>query len=305
MNHILCIIFVLLIVILMITKLKLKQNFVSNSNNNKLTIVTSYFKVNRTRKLDYTNGRTNMPKDSDGIYKEWMKGLLSYQGPMIIYTDNETYNYIKKLRKNFKETKIIKMEISELPTYNFFKNNKNNNNKYTTMIWKEHADKDINKKLYTIWSSKLPLLETSVNDNPFNTFYFAWFDIGYIRDKDKILGVDWPCKDKLKILNNKVVFNIVYGGPTCKEGGSTTGGFIGCNINNISNISKLYVNKIKQRIKNSTLNGNDQPIYNEIRCEQPHLIKGIKGVKSKYWTDVLHNEWFYAIPYFFDRKYKY
>ena len=101
----------LLIVILMITKLKLKQNFVSNSNNNKLTIVTSYFKVNRTRKLDYTNGRTNMPKDSDGIYKEWMKGLLSYQGPMIIYTDNETYNYIKKLRKNFKETKIIKMEI--------------------------------------------------------------------------------------------------------------------------------------------------------------------------------------------------
>ena len=303
MNNINNITIIVLILILIIFSLSnnLRQHF---SNKKNLTIVTAYFKVNRTRNIEYTNGRKIMPKDSDGIYKEWMKGLLSYHGPMVIYTDNDTYEYIKKLRINYPETKIIKMEINNLPTYKFFKKNDNNKKNYATMIWKEHNDKDINKKLYTIWSSKIPLLKKTIRENPFNTFYFTWFDIGYIRDKNKQLEIGWPSKTKLKILDEKVLFNIVYGGPSCKDGGTTTGGFIGCNKNNINKFNDIFIDKIKKRIQNNKLGGDDQIIYNELRCEYPDLIHGIKGIKSDYWDNVPHDEWFYIIPYFYNKIFK-
>ena len=96
----------LLIIIIILITLNLilfnKEKFTENKKN--LTIVTAYFKVNRTRVVDeYTNGRKqeDMPKDSDGIYKEWMKGLLSYNGPMIIYTDEHSFDYLTDLRKNY------------------------------------------------------------------------------------------------------------------------------------------------------------------------------------------------------------
>ena len=51
-----------------------------------------------------------MAKDSDGMYREWMKGILSYKGPMVIFTDKGTFNYIKNLRKGL-PTRLIKTSL--------------------------------------------------------------------------------------------------------------------------------------------------------------------------------------------------
>ena len=298
----------ILIIIIILFGLNLilfnKEKFTENKNHD-LTIVTAYFKVNRTRIVDgYTNGRKkeDMPKDSDGIYKEWMKGLLTYNGPMIIYTDNDSYDYIKNLRKDYPKTKLIKTSIKELEAYKYFKNI-DNTNKYATMIWKEHDNNNINRDLYTIWNSKIGMLKESVVENPFNTFYFAWFDIGYIREEKKLEEL-WPDKNKLKILDDKMLFNIVYGGPDCKDGGSVAGNFIGCNKNNIHKIHELFIKNLKKRSKTKKFAGNDQELYQDLRCENQDLIKGIKALKTDYWSHVPHDEWFYLIPFLYNKTFK-
>jgi len=293
---------IIIMVLLILIQKKVKENF--ESEPSKLTIVTAYFKINRTRNIDYTNGRKNMPKDSDGIYKEWMKGLLSYNGPMIIYTDENTYDYISTLRKNYPYTKIFKIKIEDLEYYKYFKDYKLNSKNYATMIWKEGNDEDINKKLYTLWNSKISLLKKSIQLNPFNTHYFAWFDIGYIRDKNKKLESNWPDMKKLKILDDKVLFNIVYGGPDCKDKGSASGGFIGCNKNNIDELNSVFHKEFLNFYENNNFVGNDQEVYQKIRCNHQNLIRGLKGLKSDYWENVPHNEWFFPIPYFYDKIFK-
>ena len=137
--------------------------------------------------------------------------------------------------------------------------------------------------------------------NPFNTDYFAWLDIGYIRDKDKKLDNDWPDPQKLKILDDKVLLLTVYGGPECKNGGSVAGGFIGCNKNNIYKINNVFNEILKKRIKENRFSGNDQSLYNDLRCSHPTLVRGIKGLKTDYFKNVPHNEWFYIIPYFYNK----
>ena len=295
-------IIILILIIFILYLLRERSNF-SDFEDRNLTIVTAYFKVNRTRKIDYTQGRTKMAKDSDGMYREWMKGMLSYKGPMIIFTDKGTYNYIKNLRENYPKTRIIVTKLENLEAYKYFKNNKLNSKDYPTMVWKENKNPKVNKYLYTIWNSKFSLLKKSVEMNPFNTHYFAWFDIGYIREPDKKLGYDWPDDKKLKILNDKVLFKIVYGGPSCKEGGSVAGNFIGCNKNNIFKIHKLFLEQLKKRYKENKFAGNDQELYQHIRCAHPDLIHGIKGFDTDYW-DHVEGKWFYMIPYFYNKVFK-
>ena len=301
MNRVLIFFILLCLIVIFLFFSNEISNFTDGYKN--LTIVTAYFKIPRTRSFEYTQGRENMPEDSDGMYKEWMKGLLSYKGPMVIYTDDESYDYIQELRKNNKKTKIIKTSLEKLEAYKYFKNNKQNNNKYPTMVWHEHNNFEINKKLYTLWNSKFSLLKQSVEKNYFNTNYFAWFDIGYIREPDKKLDYSWPDEKKLKILDDKVIFNIVYGGPTCDEGGSVSGAFIGCNTKNIYKVHELFINELKRRYKENIFAGNDQELYQEIRCKHPELIQGIKGLDTDYW-DHVEGKWFYMIPYFYNKIYK-
>ena len=296
---------IIIIIILLIIILKLFRNRSDFSDGHKkLTIVTAYFKINRTRAYEgYTQGRKKMPKDSDGMYREWMKGLLSYKGPMIIYTDSGTYSYIKHLRKNYPQTRIIKTRLEDLEAYKYFKDNKLNSKKYATMVWSEHTNPKVNKYLYTIWNSKFSLLKKAVEMNPFHTKYFSWFDIGYIREPDKKLGNDWPDEEKLKILDDKILFKIVYGGPNCNEGGSVAGNFIGCNTKNIYKVHKLFLEQLKKRFKENKFAGNDQELYQDLRCAHPDLIKGVKGLDTEYWKHV-EGKWFYMIPYFYKQIFK-
>ena len=273
-------------------------NYLSSSNNT-LTIVTAYFKINRTRKINYTQGRNLESKSSDALYKEWMKGMLSYNGPMVIYCDKDSYNYIKNIRKTYPKTKIIKVEISDLKAYKYFKNNKFNKEEYTSMVWKEKKSANINKKLYTIWNSKVDLLKKSVDENPFNTNYFAWYDIGYMREP-KPLPLNWPNPKKLDILKDKILMLSVYY-DACEGRDITAGGYIGCNTKNIYKLHKLYYNNLEEKFKNGTFDGtegNDQNLLQKLKCEQKDLIHSITGKDNTDFFPNVEGKWFYMIPYF-------
>lgn len=300
LNQLLSVLLASLIIVLLAVGWKYWSNNVVEGfeSKNELTIVTGYFKINRSRSIDYKQGRKEMSDNSDGVYKEWMKGLLSYNGPMIIYCDPDSYDYINNLRKNNKKTIIRKIKIEELYAYKYFKNNINNTKNYTTMVWKEHNNPNINKQLFTVWNSKIDLLKKSVDSNPFNTKYFSWYDIGYLREPKK-LDPNWPNKNKLKILDDKILFLGVYG-ETCKND-LTTGGYIGCNVNNINKLHQLFYNELDKKYKNGEFKGNegnDQNLMHKIKCENLDFINNIKGEDDKDFYPNVEGKWFYMIPYF-------
>merc|ERR1719235_2092262 len=66
-----------------------------------LTIVTAYIQLPSKHKV--------------GMYHLWMKNLLSYQGPMVIFIDKKNKDRVQHLRKDF-PTKIIERELPDLYT---------------------------------------------------------------------------------------------------------------------------------------------------------------------------------------------
>jgi len=155
------------------------------------TIVTAYFKI--TSKHTHTE------------YNQWMENTMSLNDPMVIYTSPDLVPAMKRLRSHALErTKVIPMELHEMrmPT------------QYGIQpFWEiQHAmdpEKTINKSyhLYWIWNEKLEFLRRTIAENPFQSNFFAWVDIGYFRtpkynhrvmlqqiptalEQDQILGLD-------------------------------------------------------------------------------------------------------------------
>ena len=157
------------------------------------TIVTCYFKI----KSKHTNDN----------YKTWMKNMLvNIETPMIIYTDEESYDYIENTRLNSSEkhgphnTQIIKMRMEDFYTY-----------KYKD-IWDKQWNLDPENsyhtpELYMIWAEKTNFLRKSIESNPFDSEFFLWCDIGCFRRRPFTSDItnmsvlkNWPNKDKIATL---------------------------------------------------------------------------------------------------------
>jgi len=295
-------IFLVVIIAMLLSKSSMlypKKEKFKNVLSDRMTIITAYFDVKRTRNIDYTQGRNLKSNSSNVLYREWMKGMLSYNGPMVIYCDKDNYEYIRNLRENYPETKIVKMELNELKAYKYFENNEINKKEYVAMVWKESKSADINKKLYTIWNSKVDLLKKTVDENPFNTKYFSWYDIGYMREP-KPLPASWPNQKKLDILKDKILMLSVYY-DACDGREITAGGYIGCNTENIHELHKLYYDELEKKHQEGKFDGtegSEQNLLQKLKCDRRDLIHSITGKDNPEFFPNVEGKWFYMIPYF-------
>ncbi|KAL7425476.1 hypothetical protein ACHAXM_000030, partial [Skeletonema potamos] len=162
-----------------------------NSSSPPGTIVTAYYKISS--------------KHSHAEYNQWMQNTMSLHDPMVIYTSSDLVPAMKRLRSHALErTMVIPMELHEMrmPT------------QYGIQpFWEnQHAidpERTIHKSyhLYWIWNEKLEFLRRTIEENPFQSNFFAWVDIGYLRtpkynhrlmlqqipttlEQDQILGLD-------------------------------------------------------------------------------------------------------------------
>lgn len=100
---------------------------------------------------------------------------MSVSCNMIIYTDNANYDYIRQLRGT-QNTVIIKRELEDfyvskyIDYFRYCKSIDNENN---------HTP-----ELYMVWAEKTFMTCDAIGDNPFNSEYFLWVDIGCVRDGD-------------------------------------------------------------------------------------------------------------------------
>eukprot|EP00547_Thalassionema_nitzschioides_P005927 CAMPEP_0194202726 /NCGR_PEP_ID=MMETSP0156-20130528/2675_1 /TAXON_ID=33649 /ORGANISM="Thalassionema nitzschioides, Strain L26-B" /LENGTH=260 /DNA_ID=CAMNT_0038928301 /DNA_START=1065 /DNA_END=1847 /DNA_ORIENTATION=+ len=97
---------------------------------------------------------------------------------MVIFTTPDQVPLFNKLRKNRRQTHIIGIELNETKVVKDFGG---------VDFWQRQAALDPeqfihSKELYIIWNEKGHFIEKAMEVNPFNTEFFAWVDMGYLRD---------------------------------------------------------------------------------------------------------------------------
>jgi len=136
------------------------------------TIVTSLFNINR----EGIDGRKWEQ------YLEWFRITLSLNSPMVIFVEEDTYDFVKNCRGD-KPTKIIVQKLEEVPYYRY-------NNKFSDIINSEIYKSKINdpsriecrSSLYNVIQfSKFGWIEIASECNYFDTDLYLWLDAGISR----------------------------------------------------------------------------------------------------------------------------
>lgn len=182
-NLILLIILIIVFIILLLSKLENIEKFTDTN----VTIVSSYYPMKSKHSIEE--------------YKEWINNLFgNVPFNLIFFTNKEYTPFIKDIRKNFSNTKVLTLEFEELEVFK----------KYPLQFWKKqkHLDHEENHtpELYAMWYEKKEFVKKAIELNPFDSEYFIWTDAGICRDKNWIPHLKNYPKSNL-IPKNKILIN--------------------------------------------------------------------------------------------------
>jgi len=260
-------------------------------NNDNITIITGMIKIDKNK---YNSN-----------YIEWISNLLSnLDNNLIVFTSKEYYEIIKHLRLKFeKKTMIIIVSLENLYMYKYL-------DYLNKDLKRDHENKYHNTSLYMIWNEKLKFIEKGIKINPFNTSYFAWCDIGYVRNP---LYIDMYLKnfpdirkmkdDKIYMLNidynfTEDDFKDPYNEKYRYISNIIGGGFIIGRDENLRKMIDIYYNEIIPTYINKDLFiGKDQTLYVSLYLLYPSLIKLIKGSNDTHSIPFSELKWFYFLKY--------
>jgi hypothetical protein len=256
-----------------------------------ITFITAYFKIN------------NNKYNSD--YMEWMNNLLSnLNAPLVIYTTPDLYKQMIEMRIGYEnKTKVIFTDFPDFYVYKYLdyfkKDLERDREKYIHNIF-----------LYMIWNEKLNFIKKTIHLNPFQTSYYAWCDIGYVRNPiyiDKYLKKGFPnlnrlIDDKIHMLQFDYEFtsndfkNPYYGDWSTVA--NLGGGFIIGKYDKLLEMANIYYQDIMPTyISKNLFIGKDQNLYTSIYLKYPHLFKLIKGINDNYNIPFCELRWFYFLHY--------
>jgi protein YibB len=280
-------------------------------NGNPFTIVHQYdryqpwkeFFLGEEKKTTIVTALYDLKRESwDGFnrdftqYKNWMKDMLSFDAPMIVYVDETDREFVESYRKN-KETKVIVTPFKELQTYKEF------GYVIKKVMGSEEFLKDqtapthpqIKHPEYNIlMHEKIQFVKRSIQDNPFGTDHFMWLDAGvfHMSQRADLLNKKFPLKN---ITNNKVNFICIeepklediqdlekfYKGHNVKIIGTSWGG----HKDAILEFEKTYTDLLKESVSNNLMD-QDQSFLTVSYLRNPEICNVYKGA----WTDAI-NMW--------------
>lgn len=259
-----------------------------------ITIITAFFsfKKNKYNSLD--------------IYKFWGSNLLPHVNKnFVIYTDEESFDFISSLRINElkNKTKIIITKIEDFYMYKYID--------YLNLdLLRDHEKRYHNTDLYLIWNEKLNFVKKTIDENYFNTNYFAWCDFGCVRNSkypsiylNKFPDISKLTEDKIYMFKadcefNQDNFNNPYDDIYRYWNGSICGSFFIGKKELLLNIHDIYYNIIiKNFILRNLFIGKDQNCYICMYLSYPHLFKLINGINDEYTIQYSQLKWFYFLKY--------
>ena len=188
--------------ILILTKksLTISEDFKisSISSRNFTTVITCYFQFKSKHSID--------------DYNKWMANILqSVSSPLVVFTDIKSKEYILKMRP---ETKFhtffyIYEDVWEVMRELEVERNRTYNKKYKQEQFYIDPENNIhNPNLYAVWNIKAFITYEVLKQNPFNSKFFIYTDIGAFRDE---IIPDWPDNSFVELLSCKLHNRILFG----------------------------------------------------------------------------------------------
>ena len=174
-------------------------------NNNQLKNAITFHNVrtaedfeliyNRTNLINitFTSCLYNIPSKFDiSVYKKWMQRMITncFLFNLVIYTNDELYEYIMSLVEGKENIKVIVKPIETFYNYKFI----------------EHFKKNI---LNMLWSEKVHFVNQTVDMRYFSTDFYGWIDIGYFREdylEDSTILRNWPNHLKINSLDTLKIY---------------------------------------------------------------------------------------------------
>jgi hypothetical protein len=255
----------LIVVLTYFFKYKTKElsinNFEKNNLNNITTIISVYFPF--------------PSKHSKDKYARWIKNFVnSVSSPLAIFTDETSKDYILKLKPDLKLHTIFYLYENVWDVLKQLENERNKNYKEKYML--EQYDKDPEKKihnpnLYGVWNIKAFITNKIAEENPFNSSFFIYTDIGAFRDQ---IIQDWPDKNFIKSLSNRLKNKVLFGqiqefthDPNDFKNSFISldlieGGFFAGNKKAIKNFKTSFYNLHDELLEQGIFIGKDQKIMN-------------------------------------------
>ena len=191
-----------------------------------LTIITGYWILESNKKHDIKS-----------YFKAFSSFFKLYNDCNIIfyYDDERVFDAINKTNKKC-NLKMIKKSIEELHTYKYsddlLNSCKNQDNEYLISVKKGRekglvhynreymkSGEETYKKLFTIWTSKLFLIKECIENNIFNSEYFAWSDVAlhkYNRKREIYIKTYWKnriamlCKNCMRYMGKSISITACY-----------------------------------------------------------------------------------------------
>jgi hypothetical protein len=163
------------------------------------TVVSVYFSFSTSK---------HSPKE----YKTWMRNMLiSVQAPLVVLTDRQSKNFIlnQRLKARLDTYLVVYDDIWQLMNELEIDRGRS----YIKEYMKEQRAKDPEKgihnpNLYAIWNLKSFICNKMTRENPFNSSFFIYSDMGSWRHG---MVPYWPDNYFVRLLNDKLNDRVLFG----------------------------------------------------------------------------------------------
>lgn len=239
------------------------------------TVVTGFFDIKR-----HEWGTIHQRTKED--YLVHISNMMRFPVNMVIYIEEENYDFIYEIRKNVdRKTTIIIKKIEELYMYQHLEKLKQITN--DPNYYKDHPSPfapEISQPLYNVVTcSKIDLLAEATKLLP-NFDYYIWLDAGYTHNTIDLSKHNWrpttffKNRDKLSMV---IVNDPIHAKSDPKEFflqyiDITSGGFLGGYADKINKIRDLFYNLVNEMFE-LNIKDDDQFYYTILLKRHPELFK--------------------------------
>lgn len=173
---------------------------------NNVTLVSALYYIGRDK---WKHSGFGLGNDR---YKWWIPNIMSLNTRLIIFTDDHYYDYLIDIRKKYdpelKDTRIIKIPLSELEIYQKYYNKISvlmNSPQFKSEIMYQGVAEMLYPLYNVIMFNKINFIKLASELNPFNSTHFYWTDVGAFRKEiEHYENIVWP--NNGQYFNDKVNF---------------------------------------------------------------------------------------------------